>query len=204
MKGLCSVTWESVKVRRQNKDERSLIFNSSFILLLCLFIPFLQSSSASGRSGLPVLPAFPHPPWRTALSKPGLSVALRWCPPRDVSGRVWTSILVSQSLKRRRMRASVRDRLSRSGFVQMWPSAEVMVFVREDKGRFSFISGQKCSQFLRLPSSGSSSVCSSTARESNEFGSLALCDFPPTCCYNMTLCSQQMISCSQRKRTSQS
>lgn len=57
--------------------------------------------------------------------------ALRCSQSKDVSELVWIWILVFQYPKRR-SRASVLDRLSKKGLVQMLMFAEVMVFVRED------------------------------------------------------------------------
>lgn len=182
MMGLCSVTWENVKVSKQHNDS---VLNHSFILLTCLFLSsFFQSSSASGQSGPPVPPVHPLPPCRTALSRTRSAVALKWSQSSGVSGLVWTLILVFLSPERRRT-ANVQGHLWRRGFVQMLTPAEVMVFVREGKKEgFTFIPffSSVCLRQAPVPSLTpfwgkviNSAVCQSV------------------CGNNMTLCSQLMI-----------
>lgn len=76
-----------------------------------------------------------------------------------------------------------------------------MVFVHEDKKRFtlseSFISDQKCSQFLSLPLSSSSSSFNFSVRENNEWDSFAPAKFPSACCSSLILCPHQKIVCRQ-------
>lgn len=133
--GLFSVTPESAKVTKRRFESGVKTFCSgSPIMFGSCFIPApsFQSSSASGPSGRPAPPAHPQLPLIKAPPMQEPLGALRCSQSKDVSGLVWTWILVFQCPKRRN-RASVLDRLRKNGPVQMLMFAEVMAFVRGDK-----------------------------------------------------------------------
>lgn len=199
MMGLCSVTWESVKVRKQNdeSDEKNSFLNNSFILLPCL--SFLSVIISEWSEWTPCSPCVPSSSLQHNTSQTGVISGTKMV---SIQRRFRACLDLDSGLpvSREEEESQCPGQLLEE---RLCPDANICrgndVCLRGQKEVHSYLSPKmKRSQFLSLPSSSSSSLFNSTVRESNEWGSLAPSQFHSAWCNNMTLCSQQKISCRQR------